>query len=79
MITPGEAGAWIVQNLWVVALVLWGLVLFGVGGTIYAIIKWAMRGVKQIFNPFFLIILIILVGLTLFVASWVQGLVSGWW
>lgn len=79
MITPGEAGAWIVQNLWIVALVLWGLMLFGVGGTVWAFISWVNKGVKQVFNPIFLIIMIILVIVSWLAASWVQGLISGWW
>lgn len=78
MITPGEAGAWVVQNLWIIALILWICVLFGVGGTIYAFIQWSMKGVKQIFNPVYIIIMIVLVAVTIFAATYIQGIVSGW-
>lgn len=79
MITPGEVASWAFSNLWIVAVILWVMVLFGVGGTIYSFLSWVNQGAKKMFNPLYLIILIILVGLTMFVASWIQGLISGWW
>ena len=61
MITPGDAASWMFSNLWIVGIVLWIMVLFGIGGTLYAFFMWVNNGVKKMFNPFFLIILIILV------------------
>lgn len=79
MITPGEVASWVISNLWIVAAVMWILVLLGIGGTLLSFLQWVNKGAKNIFNPFFLIILILLVGLTMFAASWIQGLISGWW
>lgn len=78
MITPGDAMAWIVQNLWIVSIILWGLVLLGVGGTIFAFIKWVGRGVKQMFNPWYILIITALVIASAVVFEMIKNTVFGW-
>lgn len=76
--TPGEVGGWIFQNIWIVFAVIWVISLFGVGGSIYAFIKWAKRGLSQIFNPWFLLIIFFLILSSLFLFLTIQNLLSGW-
>ncbi len=67
MVTPADVGGWIAQNIWIVGFILWILILFGVGGTILSFLRWLNKGTKELFNPVFLIILIILIVLSLIV------------
>lgn len=78
MSTPGEIGAWVVQNLWIVAGALWIMVLLGVGGTIWSFVKWVNRGVKQVFNPWFLLIMTGLIIASAIFVTYVQDLLGGW-
>lgn len=74
MVTPAEVGGWIAQNIWIVGLILWIMILFGVGGTILSFVKWLHKGTRELFNPVFLIILIILIILSLIVWNQVTNL-----
>lgn len=74
MVTPADVGGWIAQNLWIVGMVLWIFILFGVGGTVYSFLKWFHNGAKQMFNPVFLIILIVLIIISLIVFNRVSSM-----
>lgn len=78
MSTPGEIGAWIIQNLWIVVGALWIMVLFGIGGTIWSFIKWVNRGVKQVFNPWFVFIITALLIASAVFVTYIQNFLSGW-
>ncbi len=76
MFNPGDAAKLVFDNLWILSLVLWVMVALGIGGSIYAFIKWVGRGVKTAFSPYGLFVIVIITIITFIAASYVTSFIN---
>ena len=75
--TPNDVIKFAIDHWWVVPLILWVCVALGVTGSVLSFLGWVKKGVSQIFNPKYLILLTIVLTLFAIIASMVGNWITG--